>query len=101
MLGALGKPLWAVVDGAYAKASFLKPAKALGITVVSRLRKDAALFSVPDVRPSGRLGRPRIYGPDRIDLVCPQRGLPHGTSLLGGAFLIPRPLAEEPRFAKI
>ena len=36
----LGKPLWVVVDGAYAKAPFLKPAMLLGMTVVSRLRKE-------------------------------------------------------------
>jgi hypothetical protein len=41
-LGFLGKPLWVVADGAYAKAGFLKPANALGMTVVSRLRCDAA-----------------------------------------------------------
>src|SRR5439155_14198992 len=42
-LGLLGKPLWVVADGAYAKRAFLKPAQALGMTVVSRLRRDAAL----------------------------------------------------------
>ena len=67
-LKPLGKPLWAVVDGAYAKAPFLAPAKALGFTVVSRLRKDAALGSVPGPRPPGQRGRPRIYGADRFDL---------------------------------
>ncbi len=41
---------------------------ALGMTVVSRLRKDAALWTVPGPRPPGRRGRPRIYGEDRIDL---------------------------------
>jgi hypothetical protein len=56
----LGKPLWVVVDGAYAKAPFLKPAMALGMTVVSRLRKDAALWTVPAPRVPGRRGRPRI-----------------------------------------
>src|SRR3954468_7547655 len=40
-LGLRGKPLWVVADGAYAKANFLKPAKALGMTVVSRLRCDS------------------------------------------------------------
>jgi hypothetical protein len=44
-LRPLGKPLWVVVDGAYAKAPFLKPAMSLGMTVVSRLRKDAALWT--------------------------------------------------------
>ncbi len=37
------------------------------MTVVSRLRKDSNLRSVPVPRP-GRRGRPRIYGEDRIDL---------------------------------
>jgi hypothetical protein len=40
---APGEPLWVVVDGAYAKAPFLRPAMSLGTTVVSGLRKDAAL----------------------------------------------------------
>ncbi len=34
-LGMLGKPLWVVADGAYAKAPFLKPMRALGVTVVA------------------------------------------------------------------
>jgi hypothetical protein len=67
-LGLLDKPLWVVADGAYAKAAFLKPAMALGMTVVSRLRKDAALRTVPTPPPPGRRGRPRIYGKDTIDL---------------------------------
>ena len=67
-LGLLGKPLWVVADGAYAKAAFLKPAIGMGMTVVSRLRKDAALWTVPEPRPKGRRGRPRIYGEHRIDL---------------------------------
>jgi hypothetical protein len=64
----LGKPLWVVADGAYAKAPFLKPALALGMTVVSRLRKDAALCTVPGRRVPRRRGRPRIYGENRIEL---------------------------------
>src|SRR3954463_15898457 len=67
-LGLLGKPLWLVADGAYAKAAFLKPAQSLGMTVVSRLRKDSALYTVPGPRPPGRRGRPRTYGEHRIDL---------------------------------
>ena len=67
-LGLLGQPIWVVADGAYAKADFLKPAAALGMTVVSRLRKDAALRTLPGPRPAGRRGRPRTYGPDKIDL---------------------------------
>jgi hypothetical protein len=67
-LGRLGKPLWAVADGAFAKAPVLKPAKAAGVTVVSRLRKDAALCALPGPRPAGRRGRPRVYGARRIEL---------------------------------
>jgi hypothetical protein len=67
-LGLLGKPLWVVADGAYAKAAFLKPAMSLGMTVVSRLRKDAALRTVPGPPPPGQRGRPRIYGKDKINL---------------------------------
>ena len=67
-LGHLGKPVWAVTDGAYAKAPFLKPMRSLGVTVVSRLRKDSALWTVPGPRPSGQRGRRRVYGERRIDL---------------------------------
>jgi DDE superfamily endonuclease len=68
-LRRLGKPLWVVVDGAYAKAPFLKPTMSLGMTVVSRLRKDAALWTVPGPRMPRRRGRPRVYGESRIELV--------------------------------
>jgi hypothetical protein len=67
-LGGLGKPLWAVADGAFAKAPFLKAARAAGVTVVSRLRKDAALRSVPGPKPKGRRGPRRVYGERRIGL---------------------------------
>ncbi|MEJ7640040.1 MAG: transposase [Singulisphaera sp.] len=67
-LALLKLPIWVVADGAYAKKDFLKPAAALGMTVVSRLRKDAALRTVPGPRPPGRRGRPRIYGEEKIDL---------------------------------
>src|SRR3954469_5978667 len=49
-LELLGLPVWVVADGAYAKKEFLKPAMSLGMTVVSRLRKDAALRTVPGPR---------------------------------------------------
>jgi hypothetical protein len=67
-LGPPGKPIWVVADGAYAKAAFLKPAAALGMTVVSRLRKDSALRTLPGPRPAGKRGRPRTYGPGAIGL---------------------------------
>lgn len=63
----LRKPLWVVADGAYAKADVLKPLSELGVTVVSRLRHDAALRTLPQSR-TGQRGRPRIYGEHRIEL---------------------------------
>src|SRR5829696_3048494 len=61
-LELLKLPLWVVADGAYAKEEVLKPAKALGMTVVSRLRKDAALRSLPGPKPPGRRGPAPTYG---------------------------------------
>jgi hypothetical protein len=63
----VAQPLWVVADGAYAKAAFLKPLIGMGVVVVSRLRKDAALWTVPVV-PTGQRGRPRKYGENRIVL---------------------------------
>jgi hypothetical protein len=62
-----GKTVWLVADGAYANRSFLQPAAALQVTVISRLRRNARLFSVPS-KPTRRRGRPRIYGTQRIAL---------------------------------
>jgi hypothetical protein len=67
-LGHLGKPVWVVTDGAYAKAPFLKPMRALAVTVVSRLRKDSALWTVPGTRAPHRRGPNRTYGEQRIVL---------------------------------
>jgi hypothetical protein len=66
----LGRTLWVVADGAYAKRPFLKRALATGAIVVSRLRKDAALFDVPMSLPPGQRGRgrPRTYGRNKISL---------------------------------
>jgi len=85
-LGFLGKRLWVVADGAYAKAPFLRPMQSLGVTVVSRLRKDAALWDVPQPR-TGRRGRPRVYGEHRVELAKragQQRGWARGTFTLYG-----------------
>lgn len=67
-LGRLGKPVWVVADGAYAKAPVLKPLRGLGVTVVSRLRNDSALWSVPGPRAPHQRGPNRIYGESRVDL---------------------------------
>ena len=57
-------------DGAYAQRPFLPRALRTGVVVVSRLRKDAALGSVPaPVQPgTRRRGRPRKYGSASISL---------------------------------
>jgi DDE superfamily endonuclease len=76
----LGKTLWVVADGAYAKRPFLKAARQAGVTVVSRLRKDAALRSVPrPPRPGAvkKRGRPPIYGQQRLSL-AKRAGHRHG-----------------------
>ncbi len=67
--GGLGRALWLAVDGAYAKRPFLKPALALGVVVVSRLRQDAHLMTLPPTkRPPGSRGPLPTYGKGRIDL---------------------------------
>lgn len=63
-----GKSVWVVADGAYAKAPVLKALRTLGVTMVSRLRKDAALYAVPPARDPKRRGRPRVYGAERVSL---------------------------------
>jgi hypothetical protein len=64
------RPLWCAMDGAYAKRPVLKAAQAAGVVVVSRLRKDAALWDVPPPVPEGQRGpgRPRKYGKHRLSL---------------------------------
>ena len=63
----VGKPMWVVADGAYAKRPFVKAVLQAGVVLVSRLRRDAALWSVPTS--AGRCrGRPRKYGTQAISL---------------------------------
>ena len=62
-LGVKAK-IWLVADGAYAARPFLMPILALGIVVVSRLRKDACLHDLP---PEGSHGN-RIYGKNKMNL---------------------------------
>lgn len=63
-----GRAVMVITDGAYAKHPFLSRMKKAGAIVVSRLRKDAALFDLPaPVRTRGK-GRPRIYGKNRLSL---------------------------------
>ncbi|MDY3555079.1 transposase [Gemmata sp. JC717] len=67
-LALWGQAVWVVADGAYAQGPVLKPLGKLGVTVVSRLRRDAARCAVPPAREPGRRGRPRVYGTDRVSL---------------------------------
>jgi len=64
------KPVWVAVDGFYAKRPVLRAAQASGIVLIGRLRKDAALWSVPELLPPGQRGpgRPRTYGAQRLSL---------------------------------
>jgi hypothetical protein len=85
----LGRTLWVVADGAYAKKVFLQAAAAAQVIVVSRLRKDAALFDVPVPVPAGQRGRgrPRTYGKNAISLAKRaghRRGWQTGTFVLYG-----------------
>ncbi|MGQ9919585.1 MAG: IS701 family transposase [Bryobacteraceae bacterium] len=66
-----GKTLAVVVDGGYVKAPFLKRALRAGVTVIGRLRKDAALRDLPRKLRRGQRrgrGRPPKYGPNRLSL---------------------------------
>ncbi len=66
-----GKTVWIVVDGGYTKRPFLKRALKQGVTIVGRLRKDAALRDLPPkLRKGQRRGRgqPRKYGKNKISL---------------------------------
>jgi hypothetical protein len=69
-----------VVDGGYTKRPFLRRALQTGVTIVGRLRKDAALRSVPPALQRGasrKRGRPRKYGKERLSLAkraAQQRG---------------------------
>jgi hypothetical protein len=92
-LGKAGQALWVVADGAYAKKPFLAAMSALGVTVVSRLRKDAALCDVPPPRRPGQRGRPRVYGENAIRLAMragQRRGWSAGTFDLYGEATVKR-----------
>jgi hypothetical protein len=89
----LGKPVWVVTDGAYAMAPFLKPMRALAVTVVSRLRKDAAVWTVPGPKPTHRRGPQPTYGERRVDLAKrggQRRGWSTGTFTLYGKVTVKR-----------
>jgi hypothetical protein len=65
------KTLWVVVDGGYAKAPFLKRVLRADVSIIGRLRKDAALRDLPQATRRGqrrRRGRPAKYGKHKISL---------------------------------
>jgi hypothetical protein len=71
MLKKAGKNVWVVIDGGYTKRPFLKRALKQGVTIVGRLRKDAALRDLPPKLRSGQRrgrGQPRKYGKNKISL---------------------------------
>ncbi len=69
-LCASAEPLWVVVDGFYAKRPVLHEAQAQGVTLVGRLRCDAALRDLPAALPADQRGpgRPPKYGKQRFSL---------------------------------
>jgi hypothetical protein len=68
-LGHRGQPLWLLMDGAYAKRVVLRAARAAAVIVVSRLRRDSALWTLPDTKQrQGKRGRPPKYGTSKISL---------------------------------
>lgn len=63
-----GKSLDVVFDGAYAYRPLLKQILPLPVRVFSRLRRDAALWSLPESAPPGTRGARRKYGKKRVSL---------------------------------
>jgi DDE superfamily endonuclease len=59
---------WVVVDGGYSKKPFLAPARQVGFIVVGRLRKDAALWSLPLPKQPSQPGPAATYGKQRLSL---------------------------------
>jgi DDE superfamily endonuclease len=67
----LGKTIWIVADGAYAKRPFVRAVLQAGAVLVSRLRKDAALWTLPTPPRPGdpkKRGRKPKYGKHTISL---------------------------------
>lgn len=68
LLKSKEKPIWLAVDGGYAKREVIQAAQRQGIHLVGRLRKDAALRSLPGPQPAGKRGRKPIYGAEAFSL---------------------------------
>jgi hypothetical protein len=74
-------PIWLAADGAYATSKMVKPLTKLGVTLFSRLRKDAKLFDLPPARDPKQRGRPPIYGKNQLSL-AKRAGQPDGWSFV-------------------
>jgi SRSO17 transposase len=66
--GGRYKEVWAAVDGGYSKRPFLLPAAELGVVVVGRLPRNAALRDLPQAPPAGRRGPKPTYGKNKVVL---------------------------------
>ena len=58
-----GRPLILVADSGFAALELLAALARRGVTCVTRLRLDAALYGPPPLRRPGAVGRPRTRGP--------------------------------------
>jgi DDE superfamily endonuclease len=69
LLGEVGKPIWLVIDGGYAKKPLLRALLAQGVSIFGRLRSDAALRSLPPTRrKKGQRGAMPKYGKQKYSL---------------------------------
>jgi DDE superfamily endonuclease len=71
ILRKAGKNLWIVADGFYATRRLIKPMRKSGVVLVSRLRKDACLWSLPPKlcrRKRRCRGQPLKYGRHHFSL---------------------------------
>lgn len=68
VLKSAGKTCWVVMDGAYAYRAIFRVFLPLGVTIVSRLRKDAGLNTLPEPRKPGQIGGTRRYGKKKISV---------------------------------
>jgi hypothetical protein len=63
-----GKSIWLAVDGGYANRDVIRAAKGNSVTLVGRLRKDAALKSLPGPQHASKRGPKPTYGKAVISL---------------------------------
>jgi hypothetical protein len=68
LLQSAGKTVRVVMDGAYAYRPVFRILLPLGVTVISRLRKDAGLHTLPQPRRPGQIGGTRRYGKEKISV---------------------------------